>query len=61
VFEMAENLGAPSRVVRELAGLTGRSDAEIKLIVGVALATVAAAVAIQVAKILVDLELPSSR
>jgi len=52
-------MGGPSRVVRELADLTGRSDAEIKLMVGVALATDAAAVAIQVAKILVDLELPS--
>jgi len=58
---MAENMGGPSRVVRELANLTGRSDAEIKLMVAAALAAVAAAVALQVAKILVDIGPPPNR
>ena len=55
---MANRRGRSSRVIGELADLTGRSDAEIKVMLGAALATVAAAVAIRTAKILVDFAPP---
>jgi hypothetical protein len=58
---MAKGKGMSSRVIAECANLTGRSDAEIKLILGAAMAAVAATLAIQTAKILVDIGPPPRR
>jgi hypothetical protein len=58
---MAKSRGMSSRVIGECANLTGRSDAEIKLILGAAMAAVAATLAIQTAKILVDIGPPPRR
>ena len=58
---MAKSKGMPSRVIGECANLTGRSDAEIKLMLGAALVAMAATVAIETAKILVDLGPPPGR
>jgi cell division inhibitor SulA len=55
---MANRRGRSSQVIGELADLTGRSEAEIKVMLGAAVATVAAGVAIRAVKILVDFAPP---
>lgn len=57
---MAQRTPRSNRVIGVLADLTGRSDAEIKLMLGGVLAAAGIAVAIRIFKVLADLGPPPS-